>query len=639
MWRNLRTTAACTSLQMISHAVARTRTKEWSKPASWKTALLLDAGLPQESIGRVIDMATKWNIPLRRALSLYTKFNDALCYWTLARHLGIAYCGHAVPSQNRQSDQILNLAQQRAALAKQNWGQFVDHHSPEKFVCAPEFENLPSLYKLIKTEPTIREHIVLASPSTLRKAAILERQDTLAQTAISHLEITQPGHSASRVLSRPQTIIGLLILLGIPYFLIICPGLLRLVFSVCFAVFFALVVMLRVYAVFRTCLPPISEPPPLNDHQLPSYSVLVPLYQEANMLKGLIGNLEKLDYPSALLDIKIILEADDLKTIEAAQNLLPGAPFEIVIVPGQGPQTKPKALNYTLPLCRSELVCIYDAEDAPAPDQLRRAAAKLMSDPGIGAVQCALSIKNHGATWFTQLFALEYEALFGGFLPALESLGMPIPLGGTSNHFRKSVLEETGAWDAFNVAEDADLGIRLARYGYRSATLQSSTLEEAPLYFSQWLPQRTRWFKGWVQSWLVHMRAPQRLLMQLGSKNFVAMHLILAGMFLSAALHPLFAYLAVQDAALLMSGLETPDALRKTLIGLNLFNLIAGYGATMALCLAVKLRNGSSQPAMCILQLPIYWWLMSLAAWRSIWQLMFDPFRWEKTNHGLTDPN
>ncbi|MCB1510114.1 MAG: glycosyltransferase, partial [Hyphomicrobiaceae bacterium] len=244
----------------------------------------------------------------------------------------------------------------------------------------------------------------------------------------------------------------------------------------------------------------------VRDQTLPVYSVLVPLFREAEVLPGLVRALYRLDYPPEKLDILIILEAVDAETLAVAKSLgLPGH-FRIVIVPDGAPRTKPKALNFALRFARGAFVTVFDAEDVPEPTQLLDAVDAFRRARGrrLGCVQARLNIYNHRSSWLAAQFTLEYSALFDGMLPALQRLRLPIPLGGTSNHFPRSILDELGGWDPFNVTEDADLGIRLARAGYEIEMLASTTWEEAPATIRDWLPQRTRWLKGWMQTYLVH---------------------------------------------------------------------------------------------------------------------------------------
>ena len=214
--------------------------------------------------------------------------------------------------------------------------------------------------------------------------------------------------------------------------------------------------------------------------------------------------------------MKFVVEADDHDTRRALARLDLGPPFEIITAPPSGPRTKPKALNVALPFARGSFTVVYDAEDVPEPDQLRRAFATFMAaDDRLACVQAALTIDNTTDNWLARMFTADYAGQFDAFLPGLAALRLPFPLGGSSNHFRTAVLRQVGGWDPYNVTEDADLGIRLYRLGYRSAALSSATYEEAPARFLPWLKQRTRWYKGWMQTWLVHMRRPVRLMREL----------------------------------------------------------------------------------------------------------------------------
>ena len=281
------------------------------------------------------------------------------------------------------------------------------------------------------------------------------------------------------------------------------------------AVLFVPVIGLRAiaaYALLRGAAPLRASPPDgVADGALPTYTILVPLYREAHMLPSLVQALSRLDWPAARLDIKLILEAVDRATVAAAKTLtLPGN-VEIVVVPDLGPRTKPKALDYALPFARGEYLVIYDAEDRPERDQLRRAFDAFRSGPpNLATVQARLNIYNPEASWLTRQFTLEYSALFDGSCPTLDRLELPIPLGGTATIF---------AWrrcDASGVGPLQRHGGRRSRHPpgakrHRCQTIASETYEEAPQRFMSWLRQRTRWLKGFVQTWLVHMRAPGAL--------------------------------------------------------------------------------------------------------------------------------
>ncbi len=331
-----------------------------------------------------------------------------------------------------------------------------------------------------------------------------------------------------------------------------------------------------------------------------------------------------------------MVEADDPDTRYAIARLRLGAPFEEIVAPLAGPRTKPKALAAALPFAHGSFLVVYDAEDEPDSDQLRNALAAFRgAPPSLACMQARLTIDNASDNWITRHYAAEYAALFDVFLPSLARMRLPIPLGGTSNHFRTEALRRVGGWDPFNVTEDTDIGIRLVRFGYRIGTIDSTTYEEAPAKFMPWLRQRTRWFKGWVQTFLVHMRAPRRLLRELGLRGFLAFQLLVGGTVLAALVHPFFLGLLLYDA---LSGVfpvpdeMTPEGLRR---GLALTVLAAGYTGSVLLGLIGLKRRRMLRLALVLVTIPLYWLLLSLAAWRALFQFMLAPYKWEKTEHGL----
>ena len=333
--------------------------------------------------------------------------------------------------------------------------------------------------------------------------------------------------------------------------------------------------------------------------------------------------------------MKIVLEHGDRDTRDAVERLALTSPFEVVIAPNAGPRTKPKALAAALPFARGSYVAVYDAEDEPEPRQLREALAAFKADPELACVQAKLTIDNANDGWLSRQFAAEYAGLFEVLLPALAKFGLPLPLGGTSNHFRTDILRKVGGWDPFNVTEDADLGFRLARFGYRTGTIDSLTWEEAPVGHWQWLHQRTRWFKGWLQTWLVHMRRPILLWRELGWSGFVALQLLAAGSVMAALLHPLF--LGIMLWQLLVGDLLAPgnaaDAEIRSWLSITV--LLGGYAGSICLGWVGLRRRGLVHLGRSLPLIPIYWLLLSVAAARAIHQLVRAPHEWEKTPHGL----
>jgi cellulose synthase/poly-beta-1,6-N-acetylglucosamine synthase-like glycosyltransferase len=373
----------------------------------------------------------------------------------------------------------------------------------------------------------------------------------------------------------------------------------------------------------------------LRPEELPVFTVLVPMFREAAMLPQLARALRGLDYPLGKLDIKIVLEADDLDTIEAARGLGLEGVFEIIIVPASAPQTKPKACNFALRFARGEYLVVYDAEDRPEPDQLRKVVATFRrSSANTACLQCRLNYYNAGENWLTRLFTLDYALWFDHVLPGLERLGMPIPLGGTSNHFRIDVLRELHAWDPFNVTEDADLGIRIGQKGYRVGVVDSTTLEEASCRTGQWLRQRSRWIKGYMQTLLVHTRRPMHLLQSVGPLGFLGFVFFIGGTVLAGLLNPVFWLFYVVWLAASAANIDV--IFPQSLLLLCLFNLLAGNGAFTYLTMLAPIRRGWLSLIPFSFTLFGYWVLISIAAYKGLWQLVRNPFYWEKTSHGLS---
>jgi cellulose synthase/poly-beta-1,6-N-acetylglucosamine synthase-like glycosyltransferase len=507
-----------------------------------------------------------------------------------------------------------------------------------RFILAPDRLRPNALREMLaRLEP---HAFALASPQAVRGAICRHFAATFARHAVEGLAARHPHQSA---LARPAWWQRLCFMLGVTAILAavaLAPVATIRALTLALALLFVPLIAFRLVAAYGLLREGASREqdtfPRQPDKELPIYTILVPLYREAHMLPALIPALTRLDWPAAKLDIKLILEAVDLETIAAARALdLPGN-VEIVLVPELHPRTKPKALNYALPLARGEYAVIYDAEDRPDPDQLRRALhAFRAGPPNLAAVQAKLNLYNESDNWLTRQFTIEYCALFDGLLPALDRLKLPIPLGGTSNHFRTSALKWLMAWDPFNVTEDADLGMRLARNGYRCQVLHSTTYEEAPRRLMCWLRQRTRWLKGYVQTWLVHMRFPRALWRELGPRGFFAFQIMVGGTVLSALVHPWFYVLAGVE---LTNGglLARPDSLLGWPFWLIAwFDLLTGYLASMALGLLAVRGRGYRGLLKQIPLMPLYWLLISAAAYRALWQFMTARFEWEKTEHGL----
>jgi cellulose synthase/poly-beta-1,6-N-acetylglucosamine synthase-like glycosyltransferase len=374
--------------------------------------------------------------------------------------------------------------------------------------------------------------------------------------------------------------------------------------------------------------------------RLPVYTVLVPAYREPEVMPRLVSQLKSMEYPRSRLDIKLLLEADDHVTIEAARSAIGDDTegIEVVLVPPAHPRTKPKALNYGLTLARGQLLTIYDVEDRPDPLQLRRAAIALARLPDdVVCLQAKLLYFNPQQNLITRWFAIEYKMWFSQLLPGLVQSDAPIPLGGTSNHFRRQILADIGAWDPFNVTEDADLGVRLHRLGYRTGVLDSVTYEEANSDFVNWTRQRSRWYKGYLQTWLVHMRRPRELLRDLGWRGFVMFNLFVGGTPLLAILNPVFWIMTViwfiTRSPFLLSLFPMP------LYYAGMLCLIAGNFVFVYATMLSAFEDEEPKLVLAAALTPVYWVMMAVAATKAVLQIVISPSYWEKTFHGLDERN
>jgi len=366
---------------------------------------------------------------------------------------------------------------------------------------------------------------------------------------------------------------------------------------------------------------------------LPVVTLMVPLYREAGMVGEITRALAALDYPPELMDVKLLLEEGDAETRAAVAALdLPGW-IVPVVVPDGTPRTKPRAMNFALDFAVGEIVGILDAEDRPDPDQLRQVAQYLRAaPPEVACVQCQLSYYNATENWITRCFQIEYAIWFEVLLSGFQRLGLPIPLGGTSVYFRRAALERLGGWDAHNVTEDADLGMRLARRGMRCAVLRSVTQEEANCRVGPWIRQRSRWLKGYLLTWLSHMRAPGRLWRELGARGFLGLNVVFLGAAVTYLAMPLF-WIAVIGGALTGRAIwgEAMPGWALWPLGIS---LATGQAVMLGCAALAMVRRGTPGLLVWVPILPFYWTLGAVAAWKAVFELVWAPYYWDKTMHG-----
>ncbi len=554
-------------------------------------------------------------------------FADDLYYRLLARHLGVPTLERPLPLARGGVDRRACSAAGSAPLTP-NPGDLAS-------VMAPRGLALRSLVADHSFADRGRYGFAVTTPRRLD--ALLRRHDAAglcedAACGLSHWDAALSARGGA----TPRQLLAAFALLVVAAFAFgAAPGAAWLALSVLLLVVFAGAVAQRLLVVAAS-LPPAAHPPaPAPDADLPVYTLIVPLFREARILPQLVRNLDALDYPPAKLDIKIMLEEGDRATQEAAARLGLPVRYDVIVLPDGHPRTKPRALNAALEAARGDLVVVYDAEDRPDPGQLRAAAARFAAGPGsLACLQARLTVDHADECWIARMFAFDYAALFHVVKPGLAALGLPIPLGGTSNHFRASALRLVGGWDAWNVTEDIDLGFRLARLGFAVGSLDSDTFEEAPLTLARWMPQRSRWLKGWMVTLLVHGRHPRRLFRELGWRCGLSVALSLSGTVLSClAGAPLLGVVLVEACRGTLFRPETP--LWWLSVAAAAVLLAGGAAAVLWPVVGGLGRMGRRDLAPWIVTLPLYLLLVSVAAWRALFELWRDPQRWNKTEHGV----
>lgn len=493
---------------------------------------------------------------------------------------------------------------------------------------------------LYSWRPGLRIEKVLGSEQDITQLLSKDQGSRFSQEAVYKLMARLPEESASRVFTPSQIAVGYGLLLLLLWGLATAPWTTLTILVLLINLFYVASILFKlllslVGSADRFHQITDEEVAALDDRTLPIYTILVPVYKEPEVMPILIKSLSKLDYPHERLDVLILLEENDRDTIEAARAAKPPRYVRLLLVPDSKPKTKPKACNYGLAFARGEYLTIYDAEDIPDPDQLKKAVVAFQKgDPSLVCVQAALNYFNRNENFLTRMFTLEYSYWFDYLLPGLETLRMPIPLGGTSNHFRTDRLRELQGWDPFNVTEDADLGIRASQHGYTVGVINSTTYEEANCAVKNWIRQRSRWIKGYMQTWLVHNRNPLRSLRKLGLKNWLSYQFFIGGSFFTFLTSPimwlLFIYWLLTRAHWLQ------NLFHSWLVYLGLFNLLVGNAIGIYLNLVAVFRRGYYDLAFYALLNPIYWQLHSMAAYMALWQLFTKPFYWEKTIHGLS---
>ncbi len=586
-------------------------------------AFLADYGAPVATLIRAGEIADELRVAPDRALLGEGLAQEEFFYRALADRLGVPFHVGGASLDNVVSPaRAINVGV--VYLARLG--------APYRAIAAPRGDALRLIIEAAERGDKLTA-LAITSPRRLGALVRVERGGEIARRAALHLERLDPALTARGEMRPAQTIAAAAFGFGMIVLAAAAPWVERVASSALLWLLFTTAIVMRFAAAIAADPPPL--PPPLADADLPVYTVIVAMYREGAVIPKLVAGLNAFDYPKSKLDIKFVIEAGDEETLSAivAERLPPR--YDVIVVPPGKPRTKPRALNVALDVARGAFVCVYDAEDVPAPDQLRRAAARFAADPSLTALQGRLTIANWRDGWLSFMFAVEYAALFELINPGLSALDLPVALGGTTNHFRTAALRKVGGWDAWNVTEDADLGLRLARFGARVGALNSETLEEAPNEFVNWFRQRTRWQKGWMQTMIVHTREPARYFRELGFKKGVAGLVLIVGTVMTCLIGPAFLAEAIWRGVEEARG--ESDASRLADVFTYILTLM-GFQAVALPALVAMRKRGLRRYGRALLYMPAYYALISLATWVALYELIVRPFHWHKTEHGRARP-
>lgn len=465
------------------------------------------------------------------------------------------------------------------------------------------------------------------------------------QEFIHHSQLS-PDHTAFKRVTPIQIFVCVALLCGLVLGLIINWHATLEIFVSALTILYFADLLFNLYLVFRSFSKPAEikftdeQLSQLNENDLPIYTVFCPLYKEWNVIPQFISAMSKLEYPKDKLQVMLLLEEDDEETISKVKQMSLPSSFDVVVVPHSKPKTKPKALNYGLLHTRGEYCVIYDAEDIPDPLQLKKAilAFKQLGDITL-CVQAKLNFYNPYQNLLTRIFTAEYSLWFDLVLTGLQSIEAPIPLGGTSNHFRTKDIRKVKGWDSFNVTEDCDLGMRLVKQGYSTAIIDSITLEEANSSYLNWFGQRTRWIKGYMQTYLVHMRSLSDFKNSRHKSHFVTFQLIVGGKILSMFINPLMWIITICYFLFRAHiGTFIESFFPTAILYIGVVSLLMGNFLYVYYYMIGCAKHGHNTLLKYTLLVPFYWLAMSVCAWMAVHNLIIAPHHWSKTKHGLHLP-
>lgn len=496
------------------------------------------AGLDRKCLERAARGARAQGVGAEAFLIAEGLIEETAYYRALAARLDCAFIERAAAlARGFDYRAALRAGVARADTSRENFD----------WLLAPRGAQIVDLLRLADSGAA-RGRIALCAPGVFSALARARGRRALSDDASFALFRADARLCANAPQVRWSNYLGLLVSVAVLGGLVVASPRLLATTSIFLSALFFGGIYVRLCATAASLLRRQAPAPVLSDRELPTYTIIAPMYREASVAAQFVAALKALDYPAAKLDIKLALESDDLETAAALRKAGLAPNMEIVVAPDGAPRTKPRAMNAALPLARGTLLTIYDAEDRPEPDQLRVAAAAFAAaSPRLACLQARLVVDNAAENVLAYFFAIGYAALFEVSNPGLALLGLPMPLGGTSNHFRTELLRRVVGWDAWNVTEDADLGLRLARFGFSVGTIDSATYEDAPLEFKAWLGQRARWMKGWMQTLAVFLRAPRRHIRRMGAFRAFAAVSLMASLLAGPLFGPVYGLRLIND--------------------------------------------------------------------------------------------
>ncbi len=460
------------------------------------------------------------------------------------------------------------------------------------------------------------------------------------QEFIHHSDLT-PHQSAVHRLSGMQMFIILALLAELIFFFVVnWHAALVLLVAALTTLYFA-DLLFNLYLIYRSFSKPaeveIAPEEIAKVHSWPKYTILCPLYKEWQVIPQFVTAMSKMDYPKDKLQVMLLLEEDDKETIQAVGNYDLPSYFQTVIVPDSKPKTKPKASNYGLKHATGEYIVIYDAEDVPDPLQLKKAVLAFeKAGKRIICIQAKLNFYNPHQNLLTRVFTAEYSLWFDLVLTGLQSIHAPIPLGGTSNHFKKVDLQKMKGWDSFNVTEDCDLGMRLVKQGFQTAVINSTTLEEANSNLKNWFAQRSRWIKGYIQTYLIHMRNPMEFAKTWREPHAITFQLVVGGKVLSMFINPLMWVITIMYFLFRANiGTFIESFFPAPVLYMGVTSLLLGNFLYVYYYMIGCAKHGHHELVKYGVFIPLYWLAMSIAAWMAVYKLIVAPHHWSKTKHGL----